>query len=54
MWERLSGASYHPWADVATIIGSLDGLRDEPPSHPERSLVEDALARAEAELGPDP
>lgn len=53
-WERLTGASYHPWADVATIIGSLDELRDEPPPHPERSLVEDALARAEAELGRDP
>jgi aminoglycoside phosphotransferase (APT) family kinase protein len=54
IWERLTGASYHPWADVATIVGSLDDLRDEPPPHGERVLVEDALARAVAELGRDP
>jgi len=52
MWERRSGACYHPWADVVTIIGSLDGLRDEPPQ--ERFLVEDALARAVTELGRAP
>src|SRR6266536_407583 len=54
IWERLTGASYHPWADVVTIVGSLDDLRDEPPPHRERVLVEDALARAVAELGRDP
>ncbi len=48
IWEERSGASYHPWADVVTIIGFLDGLRDEPPH--DRFLVEDALARAVAEL----
>jgi aminoglycoside phosphotransferase (APT) family kinase protein len=48
IWERLSGTSYHPWADVVTIIGSLDGLRDEPA--PGRFLVEDALERAVADL----
>jgi Phosphotransferase enzyme family len=52
MWERLAGASYHPWADVVTIIGSLDELRDEPGA--DRLLVEDALARAVTELGPPP
>jgi hypothetical protein len=34
---------------VVTIIGSLDGLRDEPGA--DRFLVEDALARAVTELG---
>lgn len=48
IWERLTGASYHPWADVVTIIGSLDDLREEP--EPSRFLVEDALARAVAAL----
>jgi aminoglycoside phosphotransferase (APT) family kinase protein len=50
IWERLTGARYHPWADLVTIIGSLDGLRDDPPADPERDAVEDALARAVAEL----
>jgi hypothetical protein len=54
MWERLSGTRFDPWADVVTIIGSLDGLRDDPPADPERSAVEDALARAVAELGRSP
>lgn len=49
IWERGSGQRYHPWADVVTIIGFLDGLRDEPPS--DARVVEDALARAVAELG---
>jgi aminoglycoside phosphotransferase (APT) family kinase protein len=48
IWERLTGAAYHPWADVVTIIGSLDDLRDEP--GPDRFLVEDALAGAVAGL----
>jgi aminoglycoside phosphotransferase (APT) family kinase protein len=52
LWERLAGASYHPWADVVTIIGSLDELREEP--QPDRFLVEDALARAVADLDGTP
>jgi aminoglycoside phosphotransferase (APT) family kinase protein len=52
VWERRTGASYHPWADVVTIIGSLDDLRDEPQHS--RFLVEDALARAVAELDGTP
>ena len=44
--------SYEPgtfsWADVSTIIGCLDELRDEPPAG--RLAVEEALARAVAEL----
>jgi hypothetical protein len=48
-WQQAAEAAYHPWADVVTIIGSLDDLRDDWGS--ERHLVEDMLARAVAELG---
>jgi aminoglycoside phosphotransferase (APT) family kinase protein len=48
-WQRAAGAAYHPWADVITIIGFLDDLREDWGS--ERLLVEDMLARAVAELG---
>ena len=29
MWQSAAGATYHPWADVVTIIGFLDDLRDD-------------------------
>ena len=48
-WQRESGAAYHPWADVVTVIGFLADLREDWGS--ERLLVEDMLARAVAELG---
>jgi aminoglycoside phosphotransferase (APT) family kinase protein len=48
-WQSAAGTAYHPWADVVTIIGFLDDLRDDWGS--ERWLVEDMLARAVAELG---
>lgn len=48
-WQRAAGAVYHPWADVVTVIGFLDDLRDDWGS--ERHLIEDMLARAVAELG---
>ena len=32
MWEEISGSTYDPWGDVATVIGMLDGLRDRPPN----------------------
>lgn len=51
-WEQLSGERYHPWAEVVTIVGFLDGLRDDPGS--DRFTLEDALARAVADLGPAP
>jgi aminoglycoside phosphotransferase (APT) family kinase protein len=50
-WADLTGRTYHPWADVVTIIGDLDGLREEAPSQSERDLIEDVLARAVADLG---
>ena len=49
LWQRTASASYHPWADVVTIMGFLDDLRDD--WGPERHLIEDMLARAVAELG---
>ncbi len=47
-WEALSGERYNAWGDVMTIIGFLDGLRDNP--HLDREAMERALARAVAEL----
>jgi len=49
LWQRAAGGAYHPWADVVTIIGLLDDLRDDWGS--ERQLIEEMLARAVAELG---
>jgi aminoglycoside phosphotransferase (APT) family kinase protein len=51
IWESLTGASYHPWADVVSIIGFLDGLREEAPPPGERETIEDVLARAVSALG---
>lgn len=48
-WERVSGRTYDPWADLSTIIGCLDGLRDGKPS--DGQLAEDCLAWAVAEIG---
>ena len=48
-WQQAAVAAYHPWADVITIIGFLDDLREDWGS--ERLLIEDMLARAVAELG---
>jgi aminoglycoside phosphotransferase (APT) family kinase protein len=50
-WEDLTGATYNLWADVVTIIGTLDGLREEPPPPQERDVIEDALAQAVTALG---
>ena len=50
-WQDLTGAAYDPWADVVTIIGTLDGMREEPPPPAERVIIEDALAQAVAALG---
>ncbi|MGH8994849.1 MAG: aminoglycoside phosphotransferase family protein, partial [Acidimicrobiales bacterium] len=47
-WERLTDERFHPWAEVVTIIGFLDGLPEDPGS--DRLVIEDALARAVANL----
>jgi aminoglycoside phosphotransferase (APT) family kinase protein len=51
-WEQLAGARFHPWADVITIIGLLDSLRDDPGA--DRMNIEDVLARAVAVLAGGP
>jgi aminoglycoside phosphotransferase (APT) family kinase protein len=49
LWEQLTGRTYDPWTEVVSIVGVLDdGLRRP---RPDRAPVEDALARAVAELG---
>jgi Phosphotransferase enzyme family len=48
IWEEITGKRFHPGADIVTIIGFLDWLRDDPPT--ERFAIEDTLAGAVAEL----
>jgi aminoglycoside phosphotransferase (APT) family kinase protein len=48
-WEELTRGRFNRWADVMILIGMLDGLREDP--HLNRASVEEALARAVAELG---
>jgi len=47
-WERLAGATFHPWADVTAIVGMLDGLVDAPP--PGADVLDAVIARAVASL----
>lgn len=49
LWEKLSGCSYHPWAEVVGIVGFLDGLGNA--SQSDGAVMEEALARAVAEMG---
>lgn len=50
-WQRRSGQTYHPWADVMSIIGFLDNLRDLPPGAAARHAIETALTDAVGALG---
>ena len=50
-WRDITGSIYDPWADVAAIIGVLDGLCRHPPTAAARFALESTLARALAELG---
>jgi hypothetical protein len=52
IWSQQSGADYHPWADVVTIVGCLDDLRSGWGS--ERHLLEEVLADAVAQLDEGP
>jgi hypothetical protein len=47
LWSQASGAAFHPWADVVTIVGFLDDLRSGWGS--EKYLLE-VLADAVAQL----
>lgn len=44
--EAATGRTFHPWADIATLIGMLDGLRSLPPGLFGRQSIEVALVRA--------
>lgn len=50
IWERLSGETFYPWAELVGIIGDLDSLREEP-AHRDHPITEEVLGRAVAELG---
>ena len=47
--ERLTGRPFHPWADIAALIGMLDGLRAHPPRPASRRAIERALEQAVAD-----
>jgi aminoglycoside phosphotransferase (APT) family kinase protein len=50
IWEHRSGSAFDPWADVMTIIGALDHLRDTPPGRRAQDTIDDILAAAVNEL----
>jgi len=43
-WEEVSGEVYDPFFDLAAIVGRLDDLRDQRPTH--APAIEEALFRA--------
>ena len=47
IWQTRTGRTFHPWADIATIIGALDNLRDTPPGtnaqHAIDNMIHDAV-----------
>ncbi len=49
--ERATGQPFHPWADIAALIGMLDGLRRHPPRPAGRRAIERALGQAVAGCG---
>lgn len=49
--EGTTGRPFHPWADIAALIGMLDGLRRHPPPPAGRRAIEHALGRAVASCG---
>lgn len=51
-WCEVTGSRYDPWADIAAIVGLVDGLRRHPPGSRARWSIEDALRRAVDELAP--
>ena len=46
--EAATGRTFHPWADIASLIGMLDSLRSLPPGPFGGHSIEFALARAVA------
>jgi aminoglycoside phosphotransferase (APT) family kinase protein len=49
-WEDTTGTVYDRWADIASIIGMLDGLRQRPPSPAGRRAFDAAIERAVHDL----
>ncbi len=47
--EEATGRSFHRWADIAALIGMLDGLRSHPPPPAGRRAIELAIDRAVAD-----
>ena len=51
VWEQRSGLVFDPWADVVSIIGSLDELSSHRHASPALHAIENALAHAVAAIG---
>ena len=49
-WQARTGRTFHPWADIATIIGGLDNLRDTPPGTNARHAIDHMIHDAVTEL----
>ena len=49
-WRHVTGEPFDPWADIAAIVGTLDGLRRQPPGGRAQHAIEDALGTAVASL----
>jgi aminoglycoside phosphotransferase (APT) family kinase protein len=49
-WERHSALAYHPWADVVSIVGILDTFRTHRNASAAVRNIENAIARAVADL----
>ena len=49
-WEQHTGRTFNRWADIATIIGSLDPHRRNPPAHRQRCDIEAMLTGAVNEI----
>jgi hypothetical protein len=50
IWEHRTGRTFDPWADIMTIIGSIDSLRDTPPNTRARNAIDHTLTAAVANL----
>jgi len=48
-WERISGLTFEPWADIFEIVGMCDWLPTQPLAM--QSAVDELLARSVSELG---
>ena len=44
--EETTGRRFHRWADIAALVGMLDGLRAQPPRPAGRAAIEQALGNA--------